>query len=147
MSKFWILVADSSHARFFTADTASAALQEREDFVHPESRQHARDLTGDLPGKQHDANASGHHAADTTSDPHAEEVIHFAREVAGHLREKLMSNEFSHLVVVAEPSFLGALRNEFDAQVKKVVTLEVDKNLTKHSLEDIRAHLPTSLPV
>ena len=45
-----------------------------------------------------------------------------------------------------EPSFLGALRNEFDAEVKKVVTLELDKNLVKHSMEDIRAHLPKILP-
>ena len=147
MSKFWILVADSSHARFFTADTASAAMVEIEDLTHPESRQHAGDIASDLPGKQHDGNASGHHRVDTTSDPHKEEVIHFAREVASHLREKLMSNELSHLVIVAEPSFLGALRNELDAQVKKVVTLEVDKNLTKHSLEDIRAHLPMNLPI
>ena len=146
MSKFWILVSDSSHARFFTADTPSAEMLEIEDLTHPEARQHARDLTSDLPGKQHDANASGHHAVGTTSDPHAEEVIHFAREVAGHLREKLMSNEFYHMVIVAEPSFLGALRNELDAQVKKIVTLEVDKNLVRHSLEDIRAHLPRVLP-
>ena len=147
MSKFWILVADSSNARFFTAVTASAVMVEFVDLTHPVSRQHAGDITSDLPGKQRDGNASGHHRVDTTSDPHKEEVIHFAREVANHLREKLMSNELSHLVIVAEPSFLGALRNELDVQVKKVVILEVDKNLTKHSLEDIRAHLPMNLPV
>ena len=147
MSKFWILVSDSSHARFFTADTASAAILEIEDLVHPESRQHAGDITSDLPGKQHDGNTSGHHRVDTTSEPHKQEVTHFAREVANHLRDKLMSNEFSHLVIVAEPSFLGALRNQLDEQVKKLVTLEVDKNLTRHSVEDIRSHLPTKLPV
>ncbi len=146
MSKFWILVSDSSHARFFTADTASAAMLEVEDLTHPEARQHASDITSDLPGKQHDANPSGHHGVDTTSDPHKQEVIHFAREVASHLREKFMNNEFSHLVIVSEPSFLGALRNELDAQVKKVVTLEVDKNLVRHSVEDIRTHLPKFLP-
>jgi len=146
MSKFSIVVSDSSHARFFTAATASADMVEIEDLTHPEARQHASDITSDLPGKQHAGNVSGHHRVDTTSDPHKQEVIQFAREVASQLREKLMRNEFSHLVIVAEPSFLGVLRNELDEQVKKVVTLEVDKNLTRHSLEDIRSHLPTVLP-
>jgi len=146
MSKFWVLVSDSSHARFFTAERASAPIIEVEDLTHPEARQHASDITTDLPGKQHDANTSGHHGVDTTSDPHKQEVIQFGREVAGHLQKKITRNEFSYLIIVAEPSFLGVLRKELDPKVKRAVTLEVDKNMVRHSVEDIRAHLPKILP-
>ena len=146
MSKIWILVADSSHARIFTADTPSAAMVEVEDLTHPEARLHTRDITSDLPGKQHDAGPSGHHAVEAKTDAHKQASVEFAREVAGHLQEKLMGNELGRLVIISEPSFLGALRNELDAEVKKVVTLELDKNLVKHSVEDIRAHLPKMLP-
>ena len=146
MSKIWILVSDSSHARIFTADAPSAAMVEVEDLTHPEARLHTRDITSDLPGKQHDAGPSGHHAVEPKTDAHKQASVEFAREVAGHLRENLMGNKFAHLVIVSEPSFLGALRNELDAEVKKVVTLEVGKSLVKHSADDIRAHLPKMLP-
>lgn len=146
MSKFWILVSDSSRARFFTADTPSAAMVEVEDLTHPEARQHTRDITSDLPGKQHDAGPSGHHAVEPKTDAHKQASVEFSREVASYLNNNLNENRYDSLVLVCEPAFLGELRNELDARVKKVVTLEMDKNLVKHSVEDIRAHLPKNLP-
>jgi protein required for attachment to host cells len=128
------------------AKTASAALAEKETLNHPESRQHTQELTTDLPGKGHDANSSGHHGMDVKNDPHAQEVTVFAREVCEHLRNGLTSNHFNNIVLIAEPSFLGALRNTMDKLTQKHVSLEINKNLVKHSPEDIRDHLPKRLP-
>jgi len=141
MSKTLIIVSDSSHARIFSANSPSSSLEEVEDFVHPEARQHAKDITADLPGKQRDANLSGRHDVNSMSDPHTREVLYFARKVAQYLQEKLTGKEFARLIIVSEPSFLGVLRKELGAEVKKSVIVELNKNLVKHSLEDIRAHL------
>jgi protein required for attachment to host cells len=144
----WILVSDSSHARIFSADAPSAAMVEFEDLTHPEARLHTREITSDLPGKQRDAGpgASGSHAVEPKSDAHKHASVEFAHEVAGYLHNNLNENRYDSLVLVCEPAFLGELRNALDERVKKVVTLEVDKNLVKHSAEDIRAHLPQLLP-
>ena len=146
MPKNWILVSDSSRARIFTSDTATAPIVELEDLTHPESRQHTRDITSDLPGKQHDSGPSGHHAVEPKTDAHKQAGVEFARELAGHLHNNLNENRSDSLLLVCEPAFLGELRHELDDRVKKHVTLEVAKNLVKHSAEDIRAHLPKILP-
>ena len=62
MSKTWILVADSSHARIFTADTPSDAMVEVEDLPPPEAPLHTRDIPSDLPRTQHDAEPIGHNS-------------------------------------------------------------------------------------
>lgn len=147
MSKISILVSDSSHARIFTADTPSAAMVEIEDLTHPEARLHTREITSDLPGKQHDGGPSGTHAVEPKTDAHKQASVEFAREVASYLHNKLNKNGYDALILVCEPAFLGELRNELDEQVKKHVTLEVTKNLVKHSAKDIRAHLPKFLPI
>ncbi|MCW8855424.1 MAG: host attachment protein, partial [Gammaproteobacteria bacterium] len=51
MSTTWVVVADSSRARIFTAETSTSALQEIETLAHPEGRLHEQALSSDLPGK------------------------------------------------------------------------------------------------
>lgn len=146
MSKFWILVSDSSRARIFTSETASSRMVEFKDLAHPESRLHSRDITSDLPGKLHSTGSGGHHAADSKTDAHKQAGVEFARELAGYLHKNLNENRYNTLVLVCDPAFLGELRHELDDEVKKHVTLEVTKNLLKHTAEDIRALLPKILP-
>lgn len=146
MFKTCVLVADSSRARLFIAETATSPLSEAETLIHPESRQHTQELSSDLPGKDHDANRSGHHDMDVKIDPHDQEVINFARDIVKDLKAGLSARLYSNIAIVAEPAFLGALRKEMDKQTHKHVSLEIDKNLVKHSPEDIRSHLPTRLP-
>ncbi len=146
MSKIWIVVSDSSRARFFSSAKASVSMVEFKDFVHPEARQHSRDITSDLPGKQQDSVASGHHSLEPRTDAQEQAGIDFANELATYLSESLMARKFSSLVIIAAPSFLGELRKKLDQKVKKVVSLEIDKNLVKQSEEGILSHLPKFLP-
>jgi len=50
------------------------------------------------------------------------------------------------LLIIAEPSFLGLLRNCLPEHIKKHVCFELDKNITTQSAADIRKHLPDFLP-
>lgn len=149
MKSFWILVADSGRARIFTADTPSSALEELEDIAHTEGRLYDREITSDLPGRMRYTSSAGNvggHAYDPASNPKKHEANNFARSIAQHLEEALNENKFAQLVIIAEPSFLGMLRNNLSEQVKKTVCLELDKSITTHSAADIRGHLPTYLP-
>jgi protein required for attachment to host cells len=145
MKLTWILVADNTHARIFTAETPSSALEEIEGLVHTEGRLHDREMTSDLPGKIKSADGGGH-AFEQPTDPKKHESENFAHRVAQHLEAAHNAKKFEQLLIVAEPSFLGLLRNCLPEQVKKQVCFELDKNITIESAAEIRQHLPEFLP-
>ncbi|MDD4905583.1 MAG: host attachment protein [Methylobacter tundripaludum] len=145
MKLTWILVADSTRARIFTADTPSSPLEEIEDFSHTEGRLHDREITSDLPGKIKSAGAGGH-TFEQPTDPKKHEADVFAHRVAQYLEDAHNANRFDQLLIVAGPAFLGLLRNQLPEQVKKQVRFELDKEITLLSAADIRQHLPQYLP-
>ncbi|MCX7097643.1 MAG: host attachment protein [Methylococcales bacterium] len=145
MNPTWILVADNARARVFTVATPAAPLEELDALSHAESRLHDRDITTDLPGK---IKGEGHvgHAFEQPTDPKEHEADCFAHYLAQYLEIAHNANKFKQLLIIAEPSFLGLLRKSLSEQVKKLVCFELDKNITTHSTDDIRQHLPTYLP-
>lgn len=145
MKLTWILVADSTRARIFTADTPASPLEEIEDFSHVEGRLHDREMTSDLPGKIKSAGAGGH-TFEQPTDPKKHEAEAFAHRVTQYLEDAHNVHRFEQLLIVAAPSFLGLLRNHLPEQLKKLVCFELDKDLTMQSAADIRQHLPQFLP-
>jgi protein required for attachment to host cells len=146
MKPTWILVADSSRARIFSADTPSAPLKEINSLAHPEGRVHEQNLTSDLPGHHSDTTGAGRHGFQDETEPKEQEVIDFAKHIAKHLEQARSTNKFKQLLIVAAPAFLGTLRSELSDQTRKMVSIELDKNLTQQKPEDIRSHLPEYLP-
>ncbi len=144
MKSYWILVADSSRVRIFVADTLSA-LQEIEGFTHIEGRLHEQDMTSDLPGKDSGVVGVGGHSYQDEVDPKEQEAINFSKSIAKHLDEAHNSNKFEKLMIISDPSFLGKLRKQLSDQTRKAVCFELDKNITIHSIDDIRKHLPEHL--
>ena len=145
MKSIMIVVADSTRARIFTADSTHSPLLEIETMAHPEGRLHDRDVTSDLPGKDTGAGGSGGHAYQGKTDPKKHELAEFAKRLADHLDGARTANKLSSLLIVAVPAFLGELRAHLSSQTKELIVFELDKNLTHHSLEDIRKHLPEFL--
>ncbi len=145
MKLTWILVADSTRARIFTADTPSSELQEIEGLTHNEGRLHDRELTTDLPGRIKSSDGSGH-ALEQPTDPKKHEADNFAHQLAQHLETAHNANQFKRLLIVANPTFLGLLRNCLSEQIKKQICFELDKNFTLESPAEIRKHLPEFLP-
>lgn len=145
MKPIMIVVADSTRARIFTADTVSSPLIEIETMAHPEGRMHDRDITSDLPGKGLGGNGSGGHAYQSETDPKKYKLSEFAKRVADYLDTARCANKISNLLLVADPTFLGELRAQLSKETHKKVVFELDKNLTHRSDEDIRKHLPKLL--
>ena len=69
----------------------------------------------------------------------------FARQIAHYLEPAYLNNKFNQLLLIAEPSFLGLLRKNFSQPIRKLVALELDKNITTHSIGDIRKYLVSYL--
>ncbi|MBI1422747.1 MAG: host attachment protein [Gammaproteobacteria bacterium] len=147
MAYTWVVVADSTRARIFSAESSSAGLSELETLAHPEGRMHDRDITSDLPGRSFDSNkAGGRHAMEPSTDPKQELAIEFARTIARHVDAARVKNDFEQLVIVAAPTFLGLLREQLSNTCRKLVAFELNKNLVQQPAEEIRSHLPKLIP-
>ncbi len=141
----WVVVADASRARIFSAEGASGPLTEIEDMVHPESRLHEREMASDEPGTTFDRGGQGQHGMGNAVDPKQQEATRFAKEVCEELDSARQAGKYDRLYVIAAPAFLGVIRDTMHDATKKLVAAEVDKNLAAHEVAEIRAHLPEHL--
>jgi len=93
------------------------------------------------PGHVSKALASGQRSTVVPVDWHHIEEHRFTRRVAAAMEEVVRSRKVPALVVVAPPKTLADLRNAFHADVKARVIAEINKDLTKHPVDEIETHL------
>jgi len=147
MPEIYVMVADSSKARLLHATGKTSPFTESLVLDHPEGRMHTRDLTSDLPGRDSNRTGLGKHRLDSTNDPKQQALIEFAKEVAAQLETLIARHQVDQLMLVSAPAFLGLLRDNLPESVKSIISFELDKNLTNHTNDDIRTHIPYFKPV
>lgn len=156
MEKIWVLAADKVHARLFQAEHITGPLHEVRDMVNPESRLHERELTTDEPGKvflsgtgsrgDSRGRGSGSYQGTTSDYEERSEKEHqarwFAKDIVGELDKLRMRGELERVHVLAEPGFLGELREQYTKPLQKCVVSEVGKRATERRPEEVREMLP-----
>ncbi|HRD67763.1 MAG TPA: host attachment protein [Candidatus Competibacter sp.] len=141
MTATWVLIADSSRARLFSAEKTLAPLREIETFVNPEGRAKTRDLVSDRQGR---SSGNGPNM-DYDVAPKQQLAIQFAKEISGRLKSGRVGGLFRKLYIAAAPAFLGLLRGKLDAKTAELVAETVSKDLTRLEPKQIRRHLPERL--
>lgn len=141
MSNTWILVADASRARIFTSDAHFRELLETQTFSHAESRLHDQELTSDLPGRSMNSTGKVRHAMEQNTDPKKQQAIEFAHNLADTIEHARTQNQLDSLIIIASPNMLGHLRHAMSKESTKLVSDEINQDLTQHTLEEIRKHL------
>ena len=144
MSNQWIVVSDAARARLFSRD-AEHKLTLVDTLKHNESEAHEGDLRTGGKGEIHDRGGSGQHQADpqtTTSEKHADI---FAKQVTERLTSGLNDDAFKELIIVADPSFLGRLRDHMDNPLRDTVRKTLDKNWAQHDTQQIEKQLDNQL--
>ena len=141
MSRTWVLVAESSRAKLYSAKGRKTPLNEVEAFVHPATRLHEGDLVSDRAGSDGGSVGQGRHVVDNKMTAKGHESIVFAKELAKRLDSARNNGEFRQLILVAPPTFLGVLREQLDQEVMQQVTGQIDKNLVQQSPENVLKHL------
>lgn len=140
----WILVADASRARIFSADKALSPLQEIRALTSPEARLHEGDLVTDKGGRDRNPGVGAH--GFSVEDEHKQDnAERFASLVCQELEAARNAGEFRKLYVVAAPSFLGMLRRHQSSSLRQMVAGELDKNLSTQDAASIRKCLPDYL--
>lgn len=133
----WVVVADSSRARFFFYEGKKEPLREIEDLVHAEGKLKTQDVVSDQQGGR----GNGGHSFEPETDVKQQEAIRFAHQIGEKLEQGRVKNEFTDLVLIAPPAFLGTLRQVLNDQIMKLVGKSVDKNLVAQDESSIRGYL------
>ncbi|MGI9302251.1 MAG: host attachment protein [Gammaproteobacteria bacterium] len=140
------MAADSARARFFVSPSPRSPLQEIETLMNPEARMHEQALISDSPGRSFDSAGQGRHALEKKVEPKRQLLQGFAKRIAQRLEQARRSGQFEALVIIAAPDVLGSLRKHLRDTTSRVITLELDKNVTQMHAEEIRQRLPELLP-
>lgn len=144
MSSAWVVVADTSRARIFSADKPASSLVEIQTLAHPEGRLHKGDLVSDRPGRDRSAGTRSHDVGHDM-DAKTEEAARFASQVCETLESGRLKGEYKKLYVIAAPSFLGVLRKQRKSALQQLIAAEIPKNLAAHDINAIRESLPRYL--
>jgi protein required for attachment to host cells len=137
----WVLVADTSRARVFSADKPAGPLEEILDLTHPEARLHDAQLASDEPGRDRNSSSGSHSYAEETP-PKRDAAAKFASQVCDALEEGRVAGKISKLYVIAPPTFLGLLRKCQSNGLRSLIAEEVSKNISTRDVETIRTQLP-----
>jgi protein required for attachment to host cells len=136
MATTWIIAADASRAKVLQVTDPEQKLLQIDEMLNPEGRAHERDLQTDAEPRFNGRTggpASDREAKGATE--HSTEV--FARELGRYLDKARIAHRYDKLFLVAPPKFLGLIRKEIGKEVEKLVSDDIDKDLSWLDARDI----------
>jgi len=136
-----VVVADSGRARVYGLEKKGKPLLELADLVHAEARMRGRELKSDRPGRTIDSKGSRRHAKEVATTIKVQEAMKFAQQVSAYIEAERKKNDFSNLVLIAAPEFLGILRKTLGKETGKLISREIDKDLVLKPESVIRKYL------
>lgn len=78
---------------------------------------------------------------------HEHVVTMFAKTIASELSKSRAEGLFDAIILVAEPGFLGVLRDALDKPTAKIVVDSVTKNLAVEKPNEVAEHIGNTLPL
>ncbi len=145
MSPIWILLAHRAGARILENPGPGKGVQIVEEIPHPEGRLKNQDFDADKPGRAFDSHGTGRHAMEREHSPVEQAAMAFASRLAEHLDRARATGRYDRLVLVAEPRFLGWLRDALSPETTQRIIASVNKDLTETDLRTLANHLSKEL--
>ena len=105
MAITWVLVAESSRAKFYTARNRSAPITEIEALAHPEGRLHEGDLVSDSAGSDGGSVGQGRHIMNDKTSAKEQEAHGFAKDLAHRLDSARNKGKFKIWCWLRRPPF------------------------------------------
>lgn len=137
----WFVVASQKEARIFTEVRGRRKrLKLINTITNPLAQEKRKSLIKKLAG--HGLKLLGRHGVVRYSenkrhDPLEDAAVQFAKQVIGVLESAKNNRSFKSLTIVAEPHFLGKLKNEMSPDLEKCVTEWIKKDLQKTMLVNL----------
>lgn len=140
--KTWIVVANRSEVKFFSADPKRGGPVEYvSKLENPRGRLRNGDINADKPGA-FGLPGTGHGSARVGPQSPVERVAQeFAIEIVDALTTAKSLQQFEALILIADPHFLGILRNNLSKELARLVVREEAKDLNLVTADEVRARL------
>lgn len=142
---FWAVVASRSGARIFQNRTDRLDFFVLVELAFPAGRLRNREYDADRPGRvRNPASRAMKHGLDPEQYPDARFAEEFAILIAENLYKGWTHQEFQRLILVAEPSFMGLLREKVLARkagLAESLYLEVCDGWSGASESEVSARL------
>jgi protein required for attachment to host cells len=132
-SRYWIVVADQSMGEFYLRNKKNSPLQHVFTMRNDTGQKRLADLTADRDGRSFDSHGPGRHSLSkekTDAKKHESQI--FAKEIVDRIVAAKLQNEFSELVLIAPPRFLGTLRKSLSAIHTTVTYRSINKDVAGH---------------
>lgn len=133
-----ILICDGRKAIFAvnsgSPDDCVLAVQET---LHAAVNPASREQGADRPGRVN-ASSDNRRSAVAAFDIHDAMERAFLTEVCGKFSQAVRQRQAKAVVIIAPPRAMAALRAGLDQDILALVTADLPKDLTKHSLADIQ---------
>lgn len=137
----WILVANRAEATIFASHGHAVPMDIAEHIDNPRGRLHSNELESDRPGRSFDRAGLGRHAM-ASEESARERVEHeFALQLAELLDQRRNEGVYDQLIVIAGPKLLGLLRNALSEPCRRLIKVEMNKELIHPDQEIVRKHL------
>ena len=160
MQTTWIVAANGGRARIFAQTSPAQAPQEINDMVNTAQRMRVSETEPDnigptaAAGSAHNIGAAQggglpynakagapNKAYQPAHTPEQIEAERFARDIAAYLLQAQREGRFHRLVIAAAPQCLGTLRAQLDPHLLPLLQLEVAKDYTQDSAQELGRHL------
>jgi protein required for attachment to host cells len=136
-----VFVGDGRKALFLRNDGDEKFLNLKTEKVFLDHNPPTREQGTDRPGRAFKRAGTNLRSGVGQSDWHDLEEHRFAHTVAAALEKLVREHNVTALVVAAPPRTLAELRRSFHPQVQSRIIAEIDKDLTKHPVDQIEKHL------
>ena len=133
-----IVACSAESARFWLSETRFGdwkLLTGMQDEMAPRRES---EFASDRPGRSFDIVGTGRHAMSSKVSGQEHQTLLFARQVADYLNKAIAGSEVMHLVLLADPKFLGYLRSELSDAALRAIALAESRNLTDLEEQQIR---------
>lgn len=140
MTTTWILAAHRSGATVYEHTTPGSLALVRE-FPHPEGRMKNRELGDDRPGRSYESGGVQRSSVGSDHVPVRDIAESFARMLAATLNTARTEHKYDKLVLMAEPRFLGTLREALDPHTSATVLGSVSKDFPRVTEAEVKEHL------
>jgi protein required for attachment to host cells len=139
----FVFVGDGAKALFLRNEGDAQYLNLKTERVFTDANPPTHEQGTDRPGRAF-SSVGGARSSVGQTDWHKLEEHRFAEHVAAMLERIVRERGVESLVVVAPPRALADLRKAFHADVKNKIIAEIDKDLTKHPVDQIEKHLASA---
>jgi protein required for attachment to host cells len=139
MARTLYVVAHRTGARFLTPIDPEGNLELVASLENPQGRLMNQELESDRSGSARTGVSSGLY--EQHEDAHLHVATVFAREIADYLERARERHEYGAIVLVAEPRFLGIVRQVLTKEVASLVRETLAKDFHHVEVRDLAEHI------